>query len=496
MGDQPSNQLGVPCGLQDKEATWLSPHETRLCNMIGKVKDFVWRQNEQGKLLLVRSLWRCARNAHRFFAGKRLCNFFYYAWLVTVGKYRPLVLGRNIENGIFYICVARGGAEKHVLKIPHLHTKTGWRFYKELRDRRTFKEYQDALLSRTSDPILGPYFPSIDKIRRDGGYRSSYVEGYNLLQVRDAVRRGCPLSSEVQASELTVAIDELLAALKRYQAENGTLFGDWALHNLIYDKDARRIYNVDVEGLYSYEHPALEANLEYVEAVLTHTKEVLQMRDRQAPQDIRILKAVSLVAYATEKDASYSGRIYPMGYHSMTVGGKYFRGQRECSRRLAEVPYDFSGKVVLDLGCNCGGMLHCLAETIRFGVGVDVDKRCINAANLIKFINRAVNLNFFTFDLDRELLGLIKNLLPNDPVDISFLLSVCMWLKNWRAVIRLTASTSRTLLFEANGNELQQSEQVAFVRSCFRKVEVIASESRDDLGQKHRALYLCEAPRA
>jgi len=464
--------------------------------MIEKIKHFFRRQNQNGRLLWVRVFWRCIRNLYEFSPAKRLSNSLYCAYLITVRNYQRLDVRRNIPNGVFHLFVGRKGDEKCVVKVPHLHTEGSWSFYKKLRNRKAFREYSNALLSILDDPVLGTHFPSVKKIRRDGGYRSSYVTGYNLVEIRDSARDGRPLPSEVKVSEIIAAIDELLRRLEKSMNKNGSLCGDWALHNLLYDKEAKRIINVDVEGLYNFRYPALEANLDYIEPVLTHIKAILHMRETQGQEDVSVLKAMSVVAYATESDVAYSGTRYPMGYHSLKLRGRYFKGQRECSQRLADVPYDFNSKVVLDLGCNSGGMLHVLADRILAGVGVDSESRYVNAANIIKSLNGASNLHFFTFDLESEPLSLIDNFILDGHVDICFLLSVCMWLENWRNIIRHTATLSPTLLFESNGEDEQQREQVAFLTACFRKVQLVNSKSVDDMRMKKRALYLCEGARS
>lgn len=47
------------------------------------------------------------------------------------------------------------------------------------------------------------------------------------------------------------------------------------------------------------------------------------------------------------------------------------------------MPYDFTGKTVLDIGSNQGGMLFALDGKYRWAVGVDYDYRMVNASNLI-----------------------------------------------------------------------------------------------------------------
>lgn len=458
-----------------------------------KIKGFILRQNEKGRFLWVPGLYHWARNFHEF-PIRSLSNLLSYVCLIKFGKHRRLDLHRSIKNGIFYVCVAGEGDEKQVVKIPHFCTKYSRAFYRKLRKKAAFHDYCNTLSSIPCDPLWAAHFPRVSAIRRDGGYTSSYVPGHNLIQIQDAVRHASLLPTGVEPSEVIAAIDQLLDRLQTFMVQKGTLYGDWPLHNLIYDARRRVIVNVDLEGLYTYQHPHFEANLEYIQSRSSYLKTILEMRQRQNPEDLSILKAISAVAYATELDVSYSGKTYPMGYHSLTLRGKYFRGQRECSQRLADVPYDFNGKTVLDLGCNCGGMLHCIADEIASGVGVDSERKCVNAANLIKSLNGPVNISFFTFDLDNEPLSLIDNFILDGHVDICFLLSVCVWLKNWRAVIRYAGKISDTLLFEANGDEEQQREQVAMIEACFKSVRLINAKSLDDPGMKARSLYFCEAP--
>lgn len=209
-----------------------------------------------------------------------------------------------------------------------------------------------------------------------------------------------------------------------------------------------------------------------------------------APNDEQRL--LNLLNYTKTSGASYSADGYPAGYHSIKIGGRTIRGQRDPVARLASVPIDFAGKSVLDLGSNQGGMLFALSDKLKWGVGVDYDTRMVNAANRIKRVNDVGNLDFYVFDLERERLDLIRDFLPESHVDVCFLLSVCMWIKNWREVIDFTSSISDVILFETNGTPTQQHEQIAYLRSACGVVEVLTEESADDPGQKDRMLILVQ----
>jgi len=153
------------------------------------------------------------------------------------------------------------------------------------------------------------------------------------------------------------------------------------------------------------------------------------------------------------------------------------QGQRDPHLRLSKLQMDFTGKRVLDIGTNQGGMLLAIREQLYLGVGLDYDSHMINAANRIAATVKANNLHFFVFDLEKDPLELILDLVPDGSIDVVFLLSVCMWIKNWETVIRFCAENAPMLVFESNGsNEQQQSQEVA-LRKYFSKVIVVSEYS-------------------
>lgn len=457
------------------------------------IKGFIQNQNQIGKLLWLRSIWHRLRDLWQFHPTVRIYKYFEYLYQIKIKKNPPLKLSSRIYNGVFYICFIGNDEEITLLKIPHLNTKKSNELWNKLRTPQAFNNYLNILMSLSTNSIWGKHFPFVLKVRRDGGYWSSYVEGYNLIILRDLIRERKALPKDIKLSELKRAIDELLLSLKNFQLQNDKVIGDWALHNLIYEKKSKRIINVDLEGFYLYNSSQLEANIHYIEATLCYLKNMIEIRESQNPGDKCILKVLSMVGYASRSDVAYRAEDFPSGYHSLTLRGKYFRGQRECAERLENVPYDFIDKVVLDLGCNCGGMVHTLANKIHRGIGIDWDTRCINAANLIKNLNGSENLHFFTLDLDKGDLSLIDKFILGRQVDICFLLSVAMWLKNWKRLVAYTSQITKTLLFESNGTNNQQREQIDFLRTCFNQVDLINTESNDDLGsKKERILYLAQ----
>ena len=204
------------------------------------------------------------------------------------------------------------------------------------------------------------------------------------------------------------------------------------------------------------------------------------------------LKLINLLNYTKKSASTYSGELYDVGYHTFNLGNKVLKGQRNPDERLKNVPFNFEGKTVLDIGSNQGGMLNACAKDIKFGVGVDYDSRMVNVANRIKEHSNNKNLQFYVFDLENEKLAYLKDFLPIDKVDICFLLSVCMWLKNWKELILFVQSVSENLLFESNGSDEQQKNQIDFLKSIYKEVLLINEISDDDPLQKKRKLLLCK----
>lgn len=203
------------------------------------------------------------------------------------------------------------------------------------------------------------------------------------------------------------------------------------------------------------------------------------------------LKIINLLNYTKKSRSTYSGELYNSGYHTLKWGDKMLVGQRNPFERFKNIPYDFKGKTVLDIGSNQGGMLHACANEIANGVGIDYDSRMINVANKFKTFRKNEHLQFYVFNLENENLNYIKDLIPTNKVDICFLLSVCMWLTNWKEVINFAMNISDTLLFESNGNDFQQNEQIDYLKTIYKDVKIINEISDDDPLQKKRKLLLC-----
>lgn len=214
-----------------------------------------------------------------------------------------------------------------------------------------------------------------------------------------------------------------------------------------------------------------------------------------ADREERLLRQVqNVLNYTKTSQSVYSAMEYPAGYHTIEVNGQRVAGQRDPSKRLALVPFDFRDKTVLDLGCNQGGMIHQLAGVVKWAVGIDYDPHMINAANRIRCAMRAENTSFYVLDLQKEPLSLITDFMPDPRADICFLLSVCMWLENWREVIDFAQSKSESMLFETNGSPSQQQDQIDYLRTKYAQADLLSETSEDDTSQKLRKLFYLGRP--
>ena len=203
-------------------------------------------------------------------------------------------------------------------------------------------------------------------------------------------------------------------------------------------------------------------------------------------------RIINLLNYTKKSAVSYSAINFDTGYHSMTIDGHEFKGQRKPKERFENLGIDLAGKSVLDLGCNQGAMTATFADKIKWGVGLDYDARMINVANKIRAHRNLHNVDYYVFNFEDEKLGYISDFLREDKVDVVLLLSVCMWIQNWKQLIDYSRSISSFMVFESNGKDHQQKEQEDYLRQIYSTVTMVNDKSDDDESQKNRKLFLCQ----
>jgi SAM-dependent methyltransferase len=202
-------------------------------------------------------------------------------------------------------------------------------------------------------------------------------------------------------------------------------------------------------------------------------------------------KVINLLRYTKKSGSAYNANEFEIGYHSVQLGDLFLKGQRNPGERLATLDFDFTGKKVIDLGCNQGGMLREIADKTAYGLGVDYDSRMINVANRIKRFNGIKNLDYYVLDLDNEDINLIKDFSSEDSFDIVFMLSIAVWVSKWKELVQFANSIAPYILFETNGTSEQQTDQIEYLKKTYSIVKLISERSEDDPGQKMRQLFIC-----
>ena len=144
------------------------------------------------------------------------------------------------------------------------------------------------------------------------------------------------------------------------------------------------------------------------------------------------------------------------------------------------------------LAAQMAGLLHALSDSLAFGVGVDFNAKCINAANVLKAVNCKDNIHFYTFDLDKEDLSMPAPFVFGEPVDVCLFFNISIWVKRWKQVFSLCAELTDTMIFEAHGSDEQQAEQMNFVGSIYTDVQLVSEQSDDDPTYSKRKMYVCE----
>ena len=313
-------------------------------------------------------------------------------------------------------------------------------------------------------------------VENNGSYKSHYKKGFRLDLIDNKINSDLLCKIEVQI--------KLLKENLNYNVDK--LSGDWGLHNLLYSIEDNKIYNVDIEGFYTNQCLPYWCNITKINSWLDELlHKIKPMKDEKLNQ---LLNTITVVKSSNKP---YCGMNDSIGYHSIELDGVYYRGQRDCVQRLeyCKKICDFTGKQVLDIGCNIGGMLFPLSNIIAKGYGIDYDVKAIKAANAIKEYKNVCNLSFLEFDLDEQPLDIMFNQFEH--VDVVFLYSICMWIKKWKELIDVISLNSKILFIETNGSENQQREQIDYCKMKYNDVSLIYDKSLDDRGQHNRKLYVC-----
>lgn len=179
------------------------------------------------------------------------------------------------------------------------------------------------------------------------------------------------------------------------------------------------------------------------------------------------------------------------GYHSFNLEGIDIQGQRTPKLRLNEFKkhVSFKDKIVVDIGCNVGGMLFHIPD-LKKGYGFDYDDKCIVAANNIANILDRKELLFSTIDLDKVPHNSLMNYI-NEKIDIVFLLSLGKWISTHNDLYKFFVKQGADIILELNNNR-KDKKQLEVFKELGLEPKLIIEGSPDDNtedNKSYRATY-------
>ena len=121
------------------------------------------------------------------------------------------------------------------------NTKLGIKLKNSINNDKEFNIYKDILLN-SYKKSYNHTIPVFD-IERNGSYKSKYINGYRIDK----------LNKNINKKLLKKIIKQINILKKDLHNNEKILSGDWALHNLIYSIEDDKIYNIDIEGFYTYQ---------------------------------------------------------------------------------------------------------------------------------------------------------------------------------------------------------------------------------------------------
>ena len=273
--------------------------------------------------------------------------------------------------------------DKNIIHKVNKHTNLGNTLITQLNNPTNYTLYKTIIENINVLPYIGKHIIKGYDVKQDGSYKSPYIEGYRLDQLKDINIK--------YLERIKKQTKILLENINKYNEEN-ILGGDWNLQNLLYSIKDDIIYNVDLEGFFSYQTLPNFGNIDKINKWLNN---IIDSKITNKEKVINILK------YTKTSGKAYSAKHTDIGYHSIMLGDEYYKGQRDCIKRLSfiEEEINIKNKTILDIGCCTGGMLYPISNKIKKGIGLDFNYKNINACNRVIDYNKTSNLNFYVFDL-------------------------------------------------------------------------------------------------
>tara|TARA_Y100000816_G_C26067466_1_gene561109 strand:- start:69 stop:1052 length:984 start_codon:yes stop_codon:yes gene_type:complete len=168
--------------------------------------------------------------------------------------------------GVFDVTIK----ENKVYKKVNKNHSIGKNLINQLKNPTNRNRYIKALNSDKLD-IIGEFIAPPLEIYDNGDYNMKEINGVNLMDILPRNNHLCKMANW-KSKQLTLdktlcksILEQLIVletSLYRYNKIT-TLSGDWFLHNLIYDFSMNKIYNIDLEGFYTYKGKSDMSDLTY-----------------------------------------------------------------------------------------------------------------------------------------------------------------------------------------------------------------------------------------
>src|SRR3972149_633004 len=171
-----------------------------------------------------------------------------------------------------------------------------------------------------------------------------------------------------------------------------------------------------------------------------------------------LLKLIKYGKFLSPGNANFvnSPGTLPRLYHSLPSDPINIISHRGIDIRfdLMNKHLDFSGKTVLDIGCNVGKFCFLANKAGAKCIGIDIDADSINVANAYKKSNKLNNINFHNLSFDKQSIDFLIQ--TYGQFDVILILSVNHWLLYqygdreyiWNLLNCLTGNKLQTIVYE------------------------------------------------
>ena len=184
-----------------------------------------------------------------------------------------------------------------------------------------------------------------------------------------------------------------------------------------------------------------------------------------------------LDAWRIAQKSNASSPALPLAYYAIDFEGYHFPGERPWSERWNRIKNssNYSGKTILELGCNMGLLsIYLLKEAgAAKCIGVDHDKKILKSAKLISEVFE-VNPRFeqINFDSAKDWEGELLS----ENIEIVFALNVLNWVNDKDRLLKFLSNFPQ-IIFE--GHETTEVERKRFEQIGFNKIEEIGYSERE-----------------